>query len=288
MKFSATQGITWDPLPTNGLPVDVNFGFTATRIVRQGNYLFMHSFTNLYRLDVSGVDFRPTTRIARQPIVSTNRLVGQPFMLDILVGGTNLTYQWRLNGTNIVGATSAAYVVASAQTNQSGAYTVVVTGDLGSVTSAVSTVTIGAQADGRVDITYASPGTGSGSQLYILPDCSIITVNGANLIKLNPDGVRILTNIIVGSSFSTGFVDSSNRLLLVNGLGPYRVRRINTTTLLDDPTFTQLTANISIASIAELPGRGYLVAGGFLQRDQCWRFYQCFAGCLPDRLQRFG
>ncbi len=262
-KFSATDGITWDNLPTNGLPVDSFYGFNPDRVVRQGNYLFTHAGTNLYRYDVSGFDFRPTTQIARQPITSTNRLVGQPFVLDVLAGGTNLTYQWRLYGTNLSGATAASYTVASAQTNHSGPYTVVVTGDRGSVTSTVSTVTVGLRADGRADITYLSPGTGSGSQLHLLPDFSILTVNGGTLVKLNPQSIRVQTNTFAGSTFSVGLIDSSNRLLLVNTTAPYRVRRINITNLLDDPGFTQLTANISITSVAELPGRGYLVGGSF-------------------------
>jgi hypothetical protein len=267
LKFSATDGITWDNLPTAGLPIDPSGSLNVTRVVRQGNYLFLYFNLNgvisLYRYDVSGFDFTPTTQIAQQPITSTNRLVGQPFTLDVLAGGTNLTYQWRFNGTNLAGAIASAYSVASAQTNNSGSYTVVVTGDRGSVTSTVATVTIGLRADGRADITYSSPGTGSGSQLYLLPDYSIVTVNGANLIKLNSQGARILTNTFASSIFSTGFLDSSNRLLLVNSSGINRVRRVNVTNLLDDPGFAQLTANNTINSITELPGRGYLVVGNF-------------------------
>ncbi len=118
-KFSATQGLTWDMLATNGLTINPTLGFTANRIVRQGNYLFMHSGTDLYRLDVSGFDFTPATQIARQPATNINRIVGQPFTLDVLAGGTNLTYQWRLHGTNLTGATGVSYAVATAQTNQS-------------------------------------------------------------------------------------------------------------------------------------------------------------------------
>lgn len=269
LKFSATAGITWDNLPTNGLPIDSFSGINTFGVIRQGNYLFTYynvTGTNyLSRCDISGFDFTPSTQIATPPtaLPSTNRLVGQPFALNVLAGGTNLTYQWRLNGTNISGATGTTYNVAAATTNDGGAYTVVVTGDRGSVTSTVSTVRVGLRTDGRADITYVSPGTGSGSQLYLLPDDSILTVNGATLIKLNPDGVRIQTNTFAGSTFSTGFLDSSNRLLLVNSSGAYRLRRINVTNLLDDPGFTQLTANLAINAVTEMPGRGYLVAGGF-------------------------
>ena len=260
-KFSATQGITWDTLPTNGLAIDSFSGFTASRIVRQENYLFMHSFTNLYRLDVSGFDFRPTTQIARQPNTSYNRLVGQPLLLDVLAGGTNLTYQWRLNGTNLVGATNAAFTVASAQTNNSGPYTVVLTGDRGSVTSTVSTVTVATRIEGKADITY--PGATTGGKLFLLPDFSLLSVNGANLYKINSNGVLLTTRNVSGSSFTVSSLDSSNRLLLGNSTGVKRLRRVNSSDLTDDATFNQLTANISIDAVTELPGRGYLVAGNF-------------------------
>jgi hypothetical protein len=49
--------------------------------------------------------------------------------------GTGLTYQWRLNGTNITGATSSSYTA-----NASGSYTVVVTN--ASACSATSTATV--------------------------------------------------------------------------------------------------------------------------------------------------
>ena len=260
-KYSATDGITWDNLPTNGLPVDSFYGFTANRVVRQGNYLFLHSYTSLYRLDVSGFDFTPATQIARQPITSTNRLVGQPFTLGVLAGGTNLTYQWRLNGTNMNAANAAAYTVAAAQTNQSGPYTVVVTGDRGSVTSSVATVAVAARIEGKADITYNSAKTGG--QLFLLPDNSLLSVNGATLCKINPDGLLLTSRVVNGSSFTASCLDSSNRLLLVNSSGVNRLRRVNSADLTDDPTFNQLTANFNINAVTELPGRGYLAAGNF-------------------------
>jgi hypothetical protein len=51
--------------------------------------------------------------------------------------GTGLTYQWKLNGTNITGATTASYTA-----NAAGSYTVVVTSSSCSSTSAATTVTV--------------------------------------------------------------------------------------------------------------------------------------------------
>lgn len=260
-KYSATEGITWDLLPTNGLPVDSFSGFTANRIVRQGNHLFMHSATNLYRMDVSGFDFRPTTQITRQPSPIVNRLVGQPLAVEVLAGGANLTYQWRRYGTNLIGATNAAFAVAAAQTNNSGPYTVVLIGDRGSVTSTVSMVTVVVRVEGKADITY--PGATTGGKLFILPDFSLLSVNGANLYKINSNGVLTTTRNVGGSSFTVSCLDSSNRLVLGNSSGVKRLRRVNSSDLTDDATFNQLTANVSIDGVTELPGRGYLVAGNF-------------------------
>jgi hypothetical protein len=46
-----------------------------------------------------------------------------------------MSYQWRLNGTNIAGATSACYSIASTTVNDVGRYTVVVSNYAGMVTS---------------------------------------------------------------------------------------------------------------------------------------------------------
>jgi hypothetical protein len=49
--------------------------------------------------------------------------------------GTNLSYQWQKNGTDILGATQKTYRVGSAQLSDEGVYRVVVSGDLGTLQS---------------------------------------------------------------------------------------------------------------------------------------------------------
>ena len=46
LKFSATDGITWDNLPTNGLSVDTFSSLNKTRVLRQGNFLFGYYNSN--------------------------------------------------------------------------------------------------------------------------------------------------------------------------------------------------------------------------------------------------
>ena len=57
-------------------------------------------------------------------------------------GSPSLSYQWRKNGANISGATSASYSIANAQTTHAGSYSVVVSNPFGSVTSGNATLTV--------------------------------------------------------------------------------------------------------------------------------------------------
>ena len=59
-------------------------------------------------------------------------------------GEGNITYQWQKDGTNLNGATSATYNLASAGSTDAGNYTVVVSNSWGSVTSNAASLTINA------------------------------------------------------------------------------------------------------------------------------------------------
>lgn len=57
-------------------------------------------------------------------------------------GAAPLSYQWRFNGANISGATSSSYTRANAQAANAGSYSVVVTNNAGSATSANAILTV--------------------------------------------------------------------------------------------------------------------------------------------------
>jgi hypothetical protein len=57
-------------------------------------------------------------------------------------GGPPLSYQWRLGGSNLSGATSNSFTIASAQASNAGNYDVIVANSYGSVTSVVATLTV--------------------------------------------------------------------------------------------------------------------------------------------------
>ncbi|RYZ50315.1 MAG: hypothetical protein EOP49_14210, partial [Sphingobacteriales bacterium] len=58
--------------------------------------------------------------------VSQTVCAGQPVTFTVSATGTNLNYQWRKNGSNIGGATSTSYTIASVVTGDAGNYDVVV------------------------------------------------------------------------------------------------------------------------------------------------------------------
>jgi hypothetical protein len=80
--------------------------------------------------------------ISSQPI-SLTVLDGSSATFSVVASGTGLTYQWRLNGVNITGATSASYTIAEVRLGSVGSYTVVVSNSAGSITSNVATLAIG-------------------------------------------------------------------------------------------------------------------------------------------------
>ena len=64
-------------------------------------------------------------------------------MFAVTADGTDpLAYQWRLNGTNLAGAGADTFTVTNAQPANAGSYSVVVTNNAGSVTSAVATLAV--------------------------------------------------------------------------------------------------------------------------------------------------
>jgi hypothetical protein len=92
--------------------------------------------------------------------------------------GTGLTYQWKNNGTNISGATTASYSATTA-----GSYTVVVTNsNICSATSTVTTVTVNTNV--IPTFTEVAP-VCSGGSLSTLPTTSINNISGTWTPEVN-------------------------------------------------------------------------------------------------------
>lgn len=105
-----------------------------------------------YRVIVSNAAGSATSSAATLTVVdpiitsqpqSQSIAVGNPVTFSVTAIGTApLSYQWRKNGANISGATSASYTISSVQSSDAGNYTVVVSNSNGSVTSSTATLTV--------------------------------------------------------------------------------------------------------------------------------------------------
>lgn len=120
--------------------------------------------------------------ISVQPVGLT-RFVGDGFQLSVIASGTPpLKYFWQKDGTNIAGAITPTYSIASSTVGDNGDYTVLITNRGGSITSAPALVRIksvqlylGSQLLTNGTYFFASPPTlsihsafGGGSSFYTL------------------------------------------------------------------------------------------------------------------------
>jgi hypothetical protein len=80
--------------------------------------------------------------IVTQP-ASQTLTAGANASFSVVAGGTSpLSYQWKFNGANISGATASSYTIASAQTTNSGNYSVAITNSVNYVISSNAMLTV--------------------------------------------------------------------------------------------------------------------------------------------------
>jgi hypothetical protein len=85
--------------------------------------------------------------------------VGGAATFSVSAGGTGtLSYQWRKDGNNIQGATSASYDVTGITSDNAGNYSAVVTNSCGTVTSSAATLTVN-KADQTISFATGTPTT---------------------------------------------------------------------------------------------------------------------------------
>ena len=94
---------------------------------------------NIQELEAYGPITTPPT-IATQP-QSTSAMVGDVVTLSVSASGGQ-AYQWRKDGTDLPGGTGFSYTISDVKLTDAGSYTVVVTNDLGSVTSSAAMLTV--------------------------------------------------------------------------------------------------------------------------------------------------
>jgi hypothetical protein len=165
---------------------------------------------------------------------STNQTVvaGTTVTLVVTARGTApLRYQWQVNGTNLVngvghisGATNAMLTITTAQTNNSGSYTVIVTNYGGSVTSSVpilltvaaSPVILTQPADQTV--AAGSNANFTVTAIGIMPLSYQWQVNGTNLVNGGGISGATATNLNI-SNVPTNYSGNSYSVIVTNRSG---------------------------------------------------------------------
>ena len=123
-------------------------------------------------------------------------LLGGSGTLSINATGTTaITYQWRLNGSNLAGATGPSLVLNNVATNAGGLYTVLACNDWGCVTSAPP-ITVRVVRPGSIDPAFVTPLTGEYG-LVRLGDGRLLGAGGG----IYPTLFRALAN----GAFDTNF-----------------------------------------------------------------------------------
>jgi hypothetical protein len=102
--------------------------------------------TNKHTIDFSVADFQIVAPqvpvISSQPTSQVVTAGASPAFTVTASSPAPQSYQWRKDGAPIAGATSATLVLSNVQTSAAGSYSVVVSNDTGSVTSATATLTV--------------------------------------------------------------------------------------------------------------------------------------------------
>ena len=123
----------------------------------------------------------PTAPSITTPPVSQTVNEWQSASFTVATSGFPLSYQWRKDGVDLAGATSATYSLTLTQTNQAGSYTVVVSNPAGSVTSAPPAVLTVNAASGTV-VTWGTDGHDNFRQPFGLTPVPVAAQSGVTAI----------------------------------------------------------------------------------------------------------
>ncbi len=188
---------------------------TNAQTTNSGNYTIV--VTNSFGAvtsSVAAVSIGTAPNITTQPSGSSVTAGSSMTVSVVASGSATLTYQWRLNGTNVSGATSATYFNNNPQAANAGYYTCVVTNNYGSVTSSAALVNV------------------SGAPyIFIQPTNINATAGSSNLFVVGAGGTATLRyRWRIGS---TNILNATNATLIIpsiqsSNVGNYTVIITNT------------------------------------------------------------
>ncbi|MCB1123052.1 MAG: hypothetical protein KJT03_15965, partial [Verrucomicrobiae bacterium] len=149
--YSGNQGDSWDRLDPSGLTP----GWNAVAIEKVGNYLYLFSSENnqgkIFRLDVSGMSFDPSTQVTLNPVGGTV-IEGNVIALEgDAIGNGPVSYQWYRDGVAIQGATEKTLTLDPIALEDDGFYTFTATAGGETVESEGAFVIVKARSIGTVD-----------------------------------------------------------------------------------------------------------------------------------------
>ncbi len=134
LPFDSFTGIRVEVIDFNGSSLAPENGLPTGGPGRHSNGNML-----IRQMTVEVAEGRPV--ISRQP-VDTNICNEGSGSVSVASASPGVTYQWRLNGTAIPGATSATYSFTDAAEEQDGMYDCVVTNACGSVTSSAARIDV--------------------------------------------------------------------------------------------------------------------------------------------------
>ena len=219
------------PGDLDGTGVNAWFNGPTGLAVNAGGILYVADTNNetLRKGTYVGANTAPT--IQYQP-ASESTSVGGTAVFQVTAAGSNLSYQWYLNGVAVGGATSSVLTLTNVGTGNAGSYTVVVSNSAGSVTSAAATLTV-------------SGGSGGGS--------------GARLVNLSASAQSTAGGGVLSAGFIVG--GTGSKQVLLRGIGPTLGTEFNFSGVLPDPSLTWFnSSSVSLASNTGWGGTSALMA----------------------------
>lgn len=266
---------------TNVLAGATNTTLTLTNVLltSAGNYTLM--VTNVAGSVTSAVAVLTVLvppSITAQPVSQTVS-VGQSVSFTVTATGTApLNYQWRKDGTNLNGATSATYNLAGVQTNQAGSYTVVVSNAAGSVTGAPPAVlSVNAVSTGTV-VGWGSNIFGESTAPADLSGVTAVAGGVYHAAALKSDGKVVAwgyngwgqTNVPTGLNEVTAIAAGDGHIAVLKNNGTVVAWGLNnygqTTIPADLSGVTAIAAGY--ANTVALKGDGTVVAWGYNDHGQ--------------------